>query len=842
MTFSWTSRFVLLAAVLITSLVRGAFALPPFISSTQIDPLPLRPGANFVATIEGSSVSGGFLYIDYRPAASILSRLVLTQDGSRWKAEGSVPMSIAPKANVDLIAKFVVLSSSGERVYKNQAIVLRPNAAPSAVIGPVGNAVVGNVVILDGSPSSDPDNDSLTYSWSILSAPSGSTALLENPSSVRPTFTPDLQGSYRVQLRVSDGVLTSALTEAVIDTYPVVGQDGGVVKGPDGISAIFPAGSVPGPTTVILKSLGQDGLPDPLPPFLVVLGGVSFDIGNTVLSDNADLSIPKPADLPNSGQLYLVRVVNYAGKLTFTVVDTAQVVGNNIVSQDPPFPGVLESGDYVFVWFESVSWVEGRVYRNEDNSPVPNAVATLSGGYFLDIADSTGHFTLPAPAGNFVVVGFDPISGDFGEKPGFIASLGTTVVADVGIGEEAPPPPGGTLINGDFETGDLTGWTVVGEAGVIAELGSQLSAPQGGYMGYITSGGGAEGAASSGLEQSFQVPTGTRYLLLSYNVVSEEYPEYVGTEYNDVFNATLFTPSGQREIVFADVNGVVWLGAVNGVPDSHGSGDLTWGQTGWRTVAIDVSDFAGTDDTLTLTVHDVGDTIYTTIVLLDSVRLSNEELETVPVPNVVGMGVEDARAIINEAGLIPKIIVDPAPDSGSLPSIVYEQNPTAGTEVLEGAVVAIHVYGEFVPENEKFFYDAAFNRVWLGYSAIGWVNTFIIVEGSFPVERDPYVYVDVTFMKVKMGWDDTIFDLYEYEEQELFSNEDSWYTYFNPLFNEVWLGRFGMGWVNTFAWWDGSDSRPVSPTGIYVDPNYNWLWTDFDGSGFPDRWPLFEHK
>jgi len=38
---------------------------------------------------------------------------------------------------------------------------------------------------------------------------------------------------------------------------------------------------------------------------------------------------------------------------------------------------------------------------------------------------------------------------------------------------------------------------------------------------------------------------------------------------------------------------------------------------------VDVSEWAGTDDTLTLTVHDVGDTIYDTIILLDDITLGS---------------------------------------------------------------------------------------------------------------------------------------------------------------------------------------------------------------------------
>ena len=66
---------------------------------------------------------------------------------------------------------------------------------------------------LNGYSSYDADGDSLTYSWSLVSAPTDSTATdsnFDDTSSATPNFTWDVQGSYTFQLQVHDGVGWSA--------------------------------------------------------------------------------------------------------------------------------------------------------------------------------------------------------------------------------------------------------------------------------------------------------------------------------------------------------------------------------------------------------------------------------------------------------------------------------------------------------------------------------------------------------------------------------------------------------------------------------------------------------
>ena len=78
------------------------------------------------------------------------------------------------------------------------------NLPPEARVTARGLPGGDTPLTLDGSASSDANGDALTYAWTLVSGPAGSSAALDDASAVMPKLSLDLEGAYTVGLTVTD--------------------------------------------------------------------------------------------------------------------------------------------------------------------------------------------------------------------------------------------------------------------------------------------------------------------------------------------------------------------------------------------------------------------------------------------------------------------------------------------------------------------------------------------------------------------------------------------------------------------------------------------------------------
>jgi len=133
--------------------------------------------------------------------------------GFLTKPQGSVatlddPGVPRPRFTIDAFGQYdvqLVVNDGGTDSAPDVVTISAISTPPVAEAGPDQTGRVGDVITLDGSGSSDVDGDPLTFAWAFLSFPEGSTAALDDPASVRPSFAIDVPGEYVVQLVVNDG-------------------------------------------------------------------------------------------------------------------------------------------------------------------------------------------------------------------------------------------------------------------------------------------------------------------------------------------------------------------------------------------------------------------------------------------------------------------------------------------------------------------------------------------------------------------------------------------------------------------------------------------------------------
>jgi DNA-binding beta-propeller fold protein YncE len=252
------------------------------------------------------------LHIDMPIAGNYILKMTGTGSGPYTivfrgiKEDGSVNLdtSITGTTYPGMVETYrVQYSTTGE------AIISSTNQPPVANAGSDQTGEQSYEITLDGSGSYDPDGDPLKYTWSFVSKPTGSTASLSNPNAVNPTFTPDLPGTYVLQLVVSDYFTYSSPATVTITATPVKSQ-----------ISVTPNFSTPLTTGT---------------------GTISFDVSNIgrvgVSNGIIDITLKDPDG-----------IVVYTGSQTFSIA-----VGQSITVNIPVTIPSLKFGNYTLTYIQS---------------------------------------------------------------------------------------------------------------------------------------------------------------------------------------------------------------------------------------------------------------------------------------------------------------------------------------------------------------------------------------------------------------------------------------------------------------------------------------------------------
>jgi hypothetical protein len=186
-------------------------------------------------------------------------------------ADTASPSFTAPSPASNLTLRFGLRVHDGTRSSEPATttveISARPNRPPEADAGADQPVDEGAVVSLNGSGSSDPDGDKLSYTWSQAEGP---LVTLDEPTLSRPSFTaPMVDGDALVTLElvVSDGLLASTPATVRITVRDLAPGDPGAEvvdtsEAPDAASGDAEADeALPGPDVVEPLPTADDDSP-----------------------------------------------------------------------------------------------------------------------------------------------------------------------------------------------------------------------------------------------------------------------------------------------------------------------------------------------------------------------------------------------------------------------------------------------------------------------------------------------------------------------------------------------------------------------------------------------------
>lgn len=294
--------------------------------------------------------------------------------------------SIMPSFTADAVGTYVASLLVNDGKVNSAAstvtvIATVANGAPVADAGVSQSVTTITLITLDGTASSDPDGDPLTYAWTLISKPVGSTPLFYAQNTPKPQFQANSSGTYVFSLVVSDGNFSSApSTVTVIASVPNAAP----------VANAGPNQAVVAAAVVTLNgSASWDANGDPL---TYVWTLTSMPAGSKTALVGGTLATPSfTADAVGT---YVASLVVSDGKLS-SAASTVTVTVSGVnefanIAGGSYYSTALKSDGTVWTWGHNLNGELGdasRGYQTNNPNPLPLAVVGLTGVVAIAVGD-----------------------------------------------------------------------------------------------------------------------------------------------------------------------------------------------------------------------------------------------------------------------------------------------------------------------------------------------------------------------------------------------------------------------------------------------------------------------
>ena len=397
----------------------------------------------------------------------------------------------------------------------------------------------------------------------------------------------------------------------------------------------------------------------PLPTEISGMDGIEEKLGGLDLPNSIKLP---DYTLPEDKALLVAKLTLYGGQLHLKLVNIAGIMtenGQQFLStlgdeaRDHMSAAMKIDGPGVYgIYYASkaIAFISGQVLKSD--IPVPGAVVTGTGSPFLSRADSGGAYSIANFQGQAGLSAYDiqsfargelffkiepagntnPTTQKPPETPAIISEIptlkGTLNLENANINIVAA---GNTAINQDnmdFEKGDLSGWVTTGHTQIEKTLMAKIfPSSSGKAYAFISTGEGSDDNFRSTISREMMVPKGITQMHIDYNILTQEYPNWMDTPYSDMFyvltagtkdflhHETVKDNAGKWQ-PFKEVIGNVALSKPEEDTDVAG---LFGGIVGFRRKTLDISHCSGDKAVFVFGVSDVGDSGFDTAVVIDKV-------------------------------------------------------------------------------------------------------------------------------------------------------------------------------------------------------------------------------